>query len=195
LKEYRKEGGITVLVVGTRSDHTASQMKKMLFLGGASLIKIPTNSVIQGNVEKVMDEAIGQARIHIGQGSELIAVSVSSIFENDFVGTLKQSAEEIEQAQMIVKALGGIVKEIYKEFEIKSIIATGGDTSMQICKSLEADGIELIDEIAPGIPIGKIIGGLADGLLIVTKSGGFGSDNVFSTITEYLERFSIKGAV
>jgi uncharacterized protein YgbK (DUF1537 family) len=70
---------------------------------------------------------------------------------------------------------------------LKYIVSTGGDTSMQICESLKAQGIELIDEIEPGIPIGKIVGGDADGILIVTKSGGFGTDNVFIKIMEYMK--------
>lgn len=194
-EEYKEEEGITLLVVGTRSACTASQIKKMLLLNNSSLIKIPTSSIIEGKVSSVIGEAVEQASKYIIGGSSLITISVSSIFENNFVESLKQSTEEVELAQKIVKTLGSIALELHERFNIKSIIGTGGDTSMQICKSLKADGIELIDEIAPGIPIGRIIGGTADGLLIVTKSGGFGTDDTFTIIIDYLENISTKGVV
>ena len=58
---------------------------------------------------------------------------------------------------------------------------------MQICKSINAEGIELLDEIAPGIPIGEIKGGTANGAIIVTKSGGFGAEDIFTKIIDYIE--------
>ena len=186
-EKYKNEGAIKLLVVGTRNTCTAAQINNGLLLGSSSLIKIHTNLIISGDERSVIRDAVEKASTYITNGSKLITVIVSSIFENNFMESLKQSAEDIQHAQKIVKALGNIVKGIYERFDIKSIIATGGDTSMQICKSLEAEGIELIDEIAPGIPVGRIIGGNAGGLMIVTKSGGFGSDNIFTEVIDYLE--------
>lgn len=185
--KYKKNEGITLLVVGTRNTCTAAQINNLLLLNNSLLIKIPTDLIVAGEENTVINEAVEEACKYISEGNSLISISVSSIFESSFVESLKQSITEVEQSQKIVKTLGSIVKEIYDRFDIKSIIATGGDTSMQICKSLGAEGIELIDEIAPGIPIGAITGGSAEGLLIVTKSGGFGSDDVFAKITDYLK--------
>jgi uncharacterized protein YgbK (DUF1537 family) len=44
-----------------------------------------------------------------------------------------------------------------------------------VLRALRASSIRLAGELAPGIPWGIIEGGEADGLLVVTKSGGFGT--------------------
>lgn len=51
---------------------------------------------------------------------------------------------------------------------------TGGDTAIHCCKALQATGIEVVNEVIPGIPIGRLSGGPFDGLPIVTKAGAFG---------------------
>lgn len=156
--DYVNEGGITLLVVGTRNKATLSQ----------------TNNI---------KEAYNLPVFHV----KLVILKTSIEDENEFEESLKQDSNEVMKSQKIVKTLGEIVKQLNKLVNLKYIVSTGGDTSMQICESLKAQGIELIDEIEPGIPIGKIVGGDADGILIVTKSGGFGTDNVFIKIMEYMK--------
>ncbi|MFU2003778.1 nucleotide-binding domain containing protein, partial [Bordetella avium] len=41
-----------------------------------------------------------------------------------------------------------------------------------------ANGIALVDEVMGGVPLGTLIGGAAAGLPVVTKAGGFGSEDV-----------------
>lgn len=55
------------------------------------------------------------------------------------------------------------------------MILTGGDTAKGVCKQLSVSGIQLIQEVEPGIPLGRLIG--ANPLLVVTKAGAFGNEN------------------
>jgi uncharacterized protein YgbK (DUF1537 family) len=41
-------------------------------------------------------------------------------------------------------------------------------------EAVNATGLKLRDEVATGVPIGTLVGGLADGMTVVTKAGGFG---------------------
>lgn len=54
------------------------------------------------------------------------------------------------------------------------LVLTGGDTALLVCRLLGAEGIRLEAEIEPGVPFGRLIGGLGAGLAVITKSGGFG---------------------
>jgi uncharacterized protein YgbK (DUF1537 family) len=56
-----------------------------------------------------------------------------------------------------------------------ALVLTGGETAAYVLRALRASSIRLAGELAPGIPWGIIEGGEADGLLVVTKSGGFGT--------------------
>lgn len=64
----------------------------------------------------------------------------------------------------------------------RALFLTGGDTASLVCRFLGAAGIRLADEILPGIPWGRLVGGAAHNLVVVTKSGGFGLPDALGTI-------------
>jgi hypothetical protein len=70
--------------------------------------------------------------------------------------------------------------------QLRGIILTGGDTAALVLRALETTAVGLRDEIAPGIPWGIIEGGLADGLPLATKSGGFGGPSSLDDAVEFL---------
>lgn len=70
------------------------------------------------------------------------------------------------------------------------IIATGGDTALYLLRSLGARAVELAAEVEPGIPWGEVRGGVADGKVLVTKSGGFGNNRSLLTCVEFMKPFA-----
>lgn len=67
-----------------------------------------------------------------------------------------------------------------------ALVLTGGDTALHILDALGACGIRSFAEILPGIPQGVILGGVADRLLLATKSGAFGGPDALSRCVEVL---------
>ena len=59
--------------------------------------------------------------------------------------------------------------------KLGALIATGGATVRVMLDGMGAHGIQLCGELERGVPWGRVRGGAADGALLVTKSGGFGS--------------------
>jgi uncharacterized protein YgbK (DUF1537 family) len=53
-----------------------------------------------------------------------------------------------------------------------ALVATGGETACALLVRLGVHGIELLDEIEPGVPLGLTLG--ARRIPVVTKAGGFG---------------------
>jgi D-threonate/D-erythronate kinase len=72
------------------------------------------------------------------------------------------------------------------ELPCAGFILSGGDTAQCICKALDVKAIRLVCEVAPGIPWGKILGGLAAGLPVVTKAGGFGRIDALTKAADFL---------
>jgi len=60
---------------------------------------------------------------------------------------------------------------------VGSLVLTGGDTAAAVLRALGAEAIEIAGEMTVGIPWGIVHGGMANGCVVVTKSGGFGSEN------------------
>jgi uncharacterized protein YgbK (DUF1537 family) len=66
------------------------------------------------------------------------------------------------------------IREAFAADPTAALVLTGGETAAFVLEALGAAGILLAGELAPGIPWGIVEGGVADGCVVVTKSGGFG---------------------
>ncbi|MGQ9630756.1 MAG: four-carbon acid sugar kinase family protein [bacterium] len=86
--------------------------------------------------------------------------------------------------ESIVSALGEIAFRIVSSNSHRSmvLVLTGGDTTMGVCRRLGAEGIEIENEILPGIPLGRLLGGEWRNIRVVTKAGAFGGDDALVKI-------------
>ncbi|HLJ77192.1 MAG TPA: four-carbon acid sugar kinase family protein [Acidobacteriaceae bacterium] len=74
-----------------------------------------------------------------------------------------------------------------------AFVLTGGDTALFVLRSLGASAIEMRSEVAPGVPWGEIRGGVAAGLPVITKSGGFGDAGTLVACLDFLSCESFAG--
>jgi len=80
------------------------------------------------------------------------------------------------------------IRDSFGAAPVASLVLTGGDTAAFVLRALDASSIVLAGEISPGIPWGVIHGGLADGCVVVTKSGGFGEQDALTRAFEFCDR-------
>lgn len=69
-----------------------------------------------------------------------------------------------------------------------ALFLSGGDTASRICNVLGVRSISLRGEILPGVPWGILRGGIAEGIPVITKSGGFGSSDTLTRIARLCSR-------
>jgi D-threonate/D-erythronate kinase len=55
-----------------------------------------------------------------------------------------------------------------------ALLLTGGETAIAVLRALGASGLRLIGEIEPGLALGTLADGPFEGLVLMTKAGGFG---------------------
>lgn len=67
-----------------------------------------------------------------------------------------------------------------------ALVLVGGDGAAAVLDRLHAERVLIGSAIVPGAPEGRILGGPADGLRIVTKSGGFGDPETLATLVRRL---------
>jgi D-threonate/D-erythronate kinase len=112
---------------------------------------------------------------------------------------LKAPSEYIQKERMglpaqpgITGALASLALSALEQSGIRAddlaLILTGGETAMSIIRLLQAEGIEIEDELLEGIMKGRLKGGRWNGLTTVTKAGGFGKDDAFKNIVEILKK-------
>jgi uncharacterized protein YgbK (DUF1537 family) len=107
---------------------------------------------------------------------------------------LKSSPERLEQ-QGEVPVQARITNELavmtrhaltVSEIPIESLIlvATGGDTAMDILQALNAGELHILGQVIEGIVMSRLVGGGYEGLRVITKAGAFGKDDALEKIIE-----------
>jgi uncharacterized protein YgbK (DUF1537 family) len=61
-----------------------------------------------------------------------------------------------------------------------SLFLSGGGTAAGVLGELGAEGLELLGEAAPRVPVGRLLGGHSPGLPVALKSGSFGGIDVIA---------------
>jgi D-threonate/D-erythronate kinase len=92
-------------------------------------------------------------------------------------GRLKALQEGVrrEAAFRIVDRLGALTSRLVARRPGLGLVLTGGDTARAVCRHLGIGGIRLLEEVAPGIPLGQLVGPRP--LYAVTKAGAFGEED------------------
>lgn len=75
----------------------------------------------------------------------------------------------------IVSVLSAVAADVLPTQEVQGVALTGGETAKAVCRRLGVTGMQLLAEIEPGVPLGRLVGG--SDLLAVTKAGAFGTAN------------------
>jgi uncharacterized protein YgbK (DUF1537 family) len=167
--------GPLLVVAGTRQGETAAQVTALSQVATAPIITFKVDMVEQGHSRIGVEQAYAEAAEWLAPGNErdVCIIAVDSMFKKSIsTGTVTRG---ISHGEEIAAALGALTARLLGGFNFSVLFATGGDTSLAICKSLGAVGIDLVREICPGIPLGRIIGGPRNGQYIITKSGRFGN--------------------
>ena len=68
------------------------------------------------------------------------------------------------------------------------LVVIGGDTAYSFLQGISASGIAVEGEVQAGMPAGVISGGSAEGIPIVTKAGGFGSEKALVDAIDHLRK-------
>ncbi len=83
-----------------------------------------------------------------------------------------------------------VLRDFFSTLEgaVRGLVLSGGDTASLACSALGVGSIRIAGEIAPGIPWGMIDSGLAHGVPVATKSGGFGATDALVAAVDFLGR-------
>ncbi len=96
-------------------------------------------------------------------------------------------------AEMIASAFGLLCREIATNTKLRGLVLTGGDIALSALSLLSATGFQVVEEVAPGIPAGRLKGGPCDGLRVVTKAGAFGDGDALCRAVDCLKRDEPEG--
>jgi len=178
-----------LLIAGTRQGETLAQIVTLSNTLSVPVVRFKVDLVEKGESEKAVAVAFEEAARYMESGPALCVVAVESLFESEIrEGNVTWNKADSDAASDAVSsAIGTLACKLSESFQFGVIITTGGDTTLKICKCLGITGIQPLAEICPGIPVGRIIGGICENRHIITKSGRFGNRNTLVEIMEFID--------
>ncbi len=169
--------GPVLAVIGSVSTNTRKQLDLILRDPDVYGVEMRADKILSDDTRKAECEQVVQTVLNACHHNRHIVLYSSGSAED--IAKAKQIGERLgigntEISNRIGRALGEISMMITQHFKIKNLILTGGDTAKQVCMHLGVSGLELIDEIENGAPLGRLSG--IDDTYVITKAGGFGDD-------------------
>lgn len=186
---YEKSAGNLLAVVGSLNKASISQVEYAKKHGFNIVKLIPEEklwSAVRGKNE--LQGLTSSLAALLKEGRAVVVVSASDSSDVQDCDRLAQSMniDKNRIFSIIADSISEIIKSVMEKCCVRAIVVFGGDTAIALMKRLECTGVTPIVEIQPGVVLSKIEDGLYS-LVLVTKAGGFGEDDILFEIKEFLE--------
>jgi uncharacterized protein YgbK (DUF1537 family) len=146
---------------------------------GVSLVKIALYDILEQNV--CIEDITAKAVSFLQEGRDTIALSSSTYSVEEYEkaeSAAKRAGFSREQMSAFTeKTMGCLSMLILKKVRISGLFLAGGDTAMAFFEKAGSKGSSIVTEIALGIPLMRVRGGVHEGLKVVTKAGAFGKED------------------
>lgn len=154
-----------LLVVGTAHAATRGQVAAVLATGADRMVLTPSTPF-----------PVGDAAAALRDGRRVVVTcEVPGDVQPDSAAASALADELAAVVRGIVDAAGPI-----------GLVLTGGATALAVATALGAHEIRLLSEVAEGLPLGEMVMGDRR-IPVVTKSGGFGTQDCLCRAAEALE--------
>ena len=175
--------GSIVVISGSLSAVTSAQLDRLQEATRAEIISIETHKLVDntGSIDKLY------SRLLLAMKTGRVA-GIRSVRKSQGDASGKESEEKQYMASRVAGYIGKLVGKLVRDcpYPIQALLLCGGDTTLEVFRALGITRVELMEQILPGIPCGRVEGGRLSGLTIVTKAGAFGDENALIKCIEFL---------
>lgn len=191
-EEEVKAAGKILCGIGSASNLTREQVnflksQRNPLIVKANTIEFLNKDLKEKEINRVVNEVVEK------ESNYNILVVTTTIDEKDVLdfSEIKNTYkfDKKECANLITEAIATIVHGIIDKLgnKIGGVYTSGGDVSEDFCTKIEAAGFDVKDEVIPLAIYNKVIGGVFDGMPMVTKGGLVGNKETLVTCVDYLE--------
>jgi uncharacterized protein YgbK (DUF1537 family) len=166
---HRPRGPVLV-VAGSRHPGAARQVESAR-QRGAEVVR-PAPAFLNGD-DQAVAAVIQAVTGRLAQGHDVVLTTVG--MGNAALGE-----------KMVAAQLGRVARASAIGGRPGGLALTGGDVAAAVCSALGATTLWLRGEVQPGMAWGMLLDGALPGLPVVTKAGGFGSDDALEVALHHL---------
>ena len=174
-----------LVISGSATEITEAQIRmfeqSLEYEENSLCVTIDTETILGG----ITDDLVERIVKNLGQDN-IVVVHTSAIVKNfDGFSDTSMNAELTRDklATMITDFLADLTRRVVSKKEL-ILILLGGETSYKCCRAIDANQLQLVDEVAPAIALSID----HNNRLIVTKSGNLGGTNTLIEILNYFEK-------
>jgi uncharacterized protein YgbK (DUF1537 family) len=129
----------------------------------------------------------GHAReLVIAVGAQLTAGRHVALFWSDAGDEVGDADTFDSDAATLSSFVGLVVYGALRVARVAGLVVAGGDTAFDVLRSLGASSIDVLGEVETGVPYGLLNEGIARGVTLVTKAGGFGDPQTLTRALEFV---------
>ena len=187
LEKRKNEDGILV-VAGSVSQVTRRQISRAAEESQIALAKVDVKKALINPYDEIK-RVSAQVLDFMDKAKDVIIAS--ALEEKDVTDAIavgkSLGLSSAETSEAIARFMGEVAYEVVKARKPSGMVLTGGDTAVHVVKKLSATGCRINSELEPGIPELTLIGGIADGIRVVTKAGAFGNDESIVKAVRFLK--------
>lgn len=148
--------------------------RRVLWVGSAGLARYAFGPVPSGHAPRPRPTA---ARWLVVAGS----THPSTLAQVD---VLRQACLDVALAEVIDEVPGIIEPGV-------GLFFIGGDTAERAVRALSVSALDVFGEVLPGVAVGRLVGGRADGVPFLSKAGGFGAPDTVLRALEVCAQASL----
>ena len=173
-----------LVVSGSATELTASQIKRLQDnddIENTYFIAIKPENIFTNDFEDIAQRIINNL-----VKNNVVVLHSSLLIENPEQFNDLLLEHELTRAAFISKIcdyLAAITRSVLSQKQA-ILITVGGETSYKCCRAIGSKNLQIIDTVAPAIPLGVD----TKGQYIVTKSGNLGTQNTLIDIVRYFEQ-------
>lgn len=172
------------VVSGSATDLTASQIKRLQDydnIENTYFISIKPENIFSDDYKEIAQRVINNLK-----KDNTVIIHSSNLIENNEEFSALLIEHEITKEKFISKICDyfAAVTRVVMSQKQAVLITVGGETSYKCCRAIGSKNLQIVDTVAPAIPLGVD----TKGQLIVTKSGNLGTQNTLIDIIKYFEQ-------
>ena len=174
------------IVSGSATQITANQIEKFEqsdeYEENSLVIELDLDTVLAGVTEEMVNRIASNLT-----NDNIVLIHTSNLLIN-FNGFAEDTSDADLTKAGLARAITDYLAELTNKvlYKKKAVLITlGGETSYKCCASIDANQLQLIDEVCPAIALSKKVN---SDQWIVTKSGNLGGVNTLIEILKYFEK-------
>ena len=146
---------------------------------GVPLIKVSLDKILEK--KELVKDISANARRLLLDGKDVIVLSASTYSEEEHskaeAAASRAGMSVEEMSEWTARLMGELSLAVLKDVKVSGVFLAGGDTAMSFFGAAGSEGSSIETEIATGIPLMRLCGGVFDGLKVITKAGAFGNED------------------